>query len=238
MDATWSLDQRKKRAFSRRQMLIGGALLGASAVSYAMIPRRSVDLLGSGDLQRLIPNVVGPWTFLSKSGLVLPPKDQLVELLYDQLVTRVYSAPGLPSIMLLIAQSPAQDGVLQIHRPEFCYPAGGFQLSESELLPIRIPGREAIPARFMTAVSPERIEQLLYWTRLGHALPTTWAEQRLAVAKANLRGEIPDAVMVRLSVISPNRGESAEAMAAFARALIGSVSPPTRVALLGKDSGA
>lgn len=231
MDASWSLDQRRQRAFSRRQLLIGGTLLAASAGSFALVPRQPVDLLGKGDLQKLVPERIGPWRFHSKSGLVLPPRDQLVELIYDQLVTRVYTAPGLPSMMLLIAQSPAQDGVLQIHRPEFCYPAGGFALSESQIQPIEIPGRGAIPARFLTAVSPERTEQLLYWTRIGRSMPTTWTEQRLAVAKANLRGHIPDAVMVRLSMISPNREQSAEAMETFARALIASVSPRTGAAL-------
>jgi EpsI family protein len=233
MDATWSLDQRKERAFSRRQMLIGGALLGVSALSFAMIPRRPVDLLGGGQLDALIPVRVGPWSFLSKSGLVLPPRDQLVDLIYDQLLTRVYSAPGLPPIMLLIAQSPAQDGVIQIHRPEFCYPAGGFTLSGGRLLPIAIPGREPVPARFLTATSPERIEQLLYWTRVGRDLPTNWREQRLAVAQANLRGEIPDGMMVRLSVITPNPAEAAELMTRFTGDLIASVSPKTRLALIG-----
>lgn len=233
MDATWSLDQRRERAFSRRQMLIGGALVAASAASYAMIPRRPVDLLGGGQLEKLIPARIGPWSFLSKSGLVLPPRDQLVEALYDQLVTRVYAAPDRPAVMLLLAQSPAQDGVLQMHRPEFCYPAGGFTLSEGELLPIRFGDGKAISGRFMTAVSPERIEQLLYWTRVGHALPNSWTEQRLAVASANLRGEIPDGMMVRVSMVSPNREESAATLTAFAEALVGSVAPRTRLALVG-----
>lgn len=233
MDATWSLEQRKERAFSRRQMLIGGALVAASAASYAMIPRRPVDLLGKGQLEKLIPSRIGAWSFLSKSGLVLPPRDQLIDSLYDQLLTRVYAAPDAPAVMLLLAQSPAQDGVLQIHRPEFCYPAGGYSLSESEIVPIGIGGGKSIAARFMTATSPERIEQLLYWTRVGHALPTTWPEQRLAVASANLRGEIPDGMMVRVSMVSPNREESAVTLTAFAEAMVGAVAPRTRLALVG-----
>jgi EpsI family protein len=219
---------------SRRQMLIGGSLLATAALAYAATPRRNVDLLGNGKLEALVPARIGNWTFLSKSGLVTPPSDQLSDLVYDQLLTRVYVGEDLPPMMLLIAQSPAQTGTIQVHRPEFCYPASGYRLSDSRTHPIDLPGRApSLRTRMFTAVGQARTEQLLYWTRVGRELPTSWTEQRLAVARANFRGDIPDAMLVRVSTVGASAEASIGFLDAFARQLIVSMSPKGQTALIG-----
>lgn len=219
-------------ALSRRDVIIGGALLGTAAVANALVPTEEMDLLGSAELENVIPKQIGGWEFFSKSGLVVPPEDELSDALYAQVLTRVYLADGRLPIMLLIAQSPAQDGVLQLHRPEVCYPFGGYTLSGSRLHEVELRGRSSIPTRVFTASGPSRIEQLLYWTRIGSELPLTWLQQRLAVAGANFRGQIPDGVLVRISAIAPDQSAVRD-LDAFAKALIGSVSGPTRNALIG-----
>ena len=61
----------------------------------------------------------------------MPPQDQLQDKVYSQLLTRTYANQAGDEIMLLIAYNGAQDGVVQIHRPEVCYPASGFRLSRA-----------------------------------------------------------------------------------------------------------
>lgn len=217
---------------SRRHVLIGAGLLGTAALARGMVPTHNFDLLGKGKLEAMVPNEIGPWRFASKSGLVIPPQDQLADQLYDQLLTRVYTADGRPPMMLLIAQSPGQDGVLQIHRPEFCYPAGGFALTEGGVHVIRTPDGRGIPTRVFTATGIDRTEQLAYWTRIGRDLPTSWAQQRWSVAKANLRGEIPDAVMVRISTVSSDPTVIAQ-IDLFARQMLASVASKNRAVLIG-----
>ena len=217
---------------TRRNVLIGAGLAGVSALAHGMIPHRHFDLLGKGKLEQLIPNQLGAWKFVSKSGLVVPPQDQLANAVYSQLLTRVYTSENRLPIMLLVAQSGAEDGVLQIHRPEFCYPAGGFTLSNSRVHLIDMPDGHHIPTRVFTASGVSRTEQLLYWTRIGRDLPTSWAEQRLSVAEANLRGEIPDAVMVRISAVSSDPDAIAQ-VDEFARLMIGSLTPKSRPILIG-----
>jgi len=39
---------------------------------------------------------------------------------------------------------------------------------------------------------------VLYWTRIGELVPTGWWSQRFAVVQSNLRGTIPDGLLVRL----------------------------------------
>lgn len=219
-------------SLSRRHLLIGAGLLGTAAVARGMVPRTSYDLLGDEQLETMIPNRIGAWEFVSKSGLVIPPQDELVAVTYAQLLTRVYTSPDRLPMMLLVAQSPGQDGVLQIHRPEFCYPASGYSLSEGRVHDIAITPGHILPTRAFTASGPDRIEQLAYWTRIGRDLPTTWAEQRWSVAKANFHGEIPDAVMVRVSTLSPD-AQAVGQIDEFAQQLVGAVAPKFRQVLIG-----
>ena len=120
---------------------------------------------------------------------------------------------------LLIAQSAGQSGILQIHRPEFCYPAGGFELSP--IVPVSLPvGQRTIQVNKLTATLPGRPEQIIYWTRVGRQMPMSWAEQRMAVAADNLRGYIPDAVLTRISTVDANREAAFIRLAAFAEAML------------------
>ena len=116
-------------ATTRRQMLLGGAFLAAAAAGVAFQPRRVEMLLGNAKLDALVPPAFAGWRFEAASGLVLPPADQLRDKIYSQLVTRVYARGDGTRVMLVIAYSGAQDGTIQVHRPEVCYPASGFRLT-------------------------------------------------------------------------------------------------------------
>src|SRR3546814_21141626 len=85
-----------------------------------------------------------------------------------------------------VCSSDLQDGVLQIHRPEVCYPVGGYDLSPTRKVEVPV-GNRKIPANFFTATGPDRIEQVQYFTRLGDSFPRSWAEQRLAVRSEERR---------------------------------------------------
>ncbi len=83
-----------------------------------------------------------------------------------------------------------------------------------------------------TATGVDRTEQLVYWTRIGRDLPTSWVDQSLSVAKANLRGEIPDAVMVRISTASQDPAVIGQ-IDEFARTMIAAIAPKNRPILVG-----
>lgn len=219
-------------AISRRKFALGLAFASVAGVAAARQPTKSIDFLGEGKLEDVIPQKVGRWSFVSTSGLVVPPEDQLARALYSQLLTRTYMDKAGNGIMLLVAQSPTQSGILQIHRPEFCYTAGGYRLSPSASHTVAIPGR-SFPALNITATRDGRTEQIVYWTRIGNSLPTSWTQQRLAVAMDNLRGYIPDAVMVRVSTYGVDRTAALADVDEFIRSLIASITPQTQRVLFG-----
>lgn len=216
---------------SRRELLIGGGFLAAAVTAFAMKPRNQLNMLGAGKIETLVPNTIGDWSFVAASGLVLPPEDQLEKQLYSQLLTRTYTNARGVQMMLLIAYNGSQDGVVQVHRPEVCYPAGGFALTRIDPHEIPIAKDITLPSRFIVAETGMRREQIIYWTRLGTAFPRQWREQRLAVFEQNLEGNIPDGLLVRISSVSSDVGPAE--LDAFARDLYASVGNTMRRVLVG-----
>ena len=111
----------------RRKFVLGLLFCSAAGVAAWRQPSTRLDYLGSAKLEAIVPETIGKWKYVTNSGLVVPPEDEMSDSLYSQLLTRVYSDGESPPVMLLIAQSAQQTGVLQVHRPEVCYPTGGFQ---------------------------------------------------------------------------------------------------------------
>lgn len=206
----------------RRKLLAGLLFCSAAGLAAWRQPYKRLDYLGRNKLDDIVPKTIGRWKFETASGLVVPPEDQLAQALYSQLLTRVYWDGQNPPIMLLMAQAGSQTGFLQVHRPETCYTAGGYQITP--LAPHRIQvGPKVIQASTIDATSGGPTEHVVYWTRVGNQMPQTWRAQKLSVADQNLRGIIPDAILVRISVVGPD-GAAARAMIdEFVQMMIASV---------------
>jgi len=166
-----------------------------------------------------MPDRVGPWSFASASGVIVPPPDATADRLYDNIVTRTYTAPNTLPVMLLIAYSNIQDGMLQIHRPQFCYTAGGFRLSPTVNLQVADATGAKHGANAFSAVNADRSEQVLYWTRIGRSFPQSWLEQKASVIDSNLRMRTPDGLLARVSVTETDQTRALATLQAFVGAL-------------------
>jgi EpsI family protein len=219
---------------TRRQWLVGAALLGTVGFSELYTPRRIAPRLTDAQFDALFPQKLGSWQYLSASGLILPPQDQLSRALYEQLLTRVYGVADTSPVMIVLAYSSTQEGRLQVHRPEICYPAAGFQIEENVERAVPLGGGYALPARYLIASRGDRHECIAYWTRVGSALPTRWRDQRWEMAKANLKGYIPDGLLGRVSIISTDPDAGWATLTSFIRALVETVTPQARHLLIGR----
>ena len=54
-------------------------------------------------------------------------------------------------------------------------------------------------------------------------MPTSWKEQKFAVAEQNLKGVIPDAILVRVSTVGQNGEVARSAIDQFVREMLGSI---------------
>jgi EpsI family protein len=219
-----------RERFDRRGLLIGGAFLATAGLAAARLPRRRENRLGSAELEKLVPPRFDGWSFQTASGLVLPPQDQLSDSVYSQLLTRVYSR-GDASVMLLIAYSASQDGTIQAHRPEACYPASGYTLVQNVPQDVRLAPGVSVPSRYIVADGRMRKEHVLYWTRAGRHFPTRWVDQRIAVAEENIAGVIPDGVLLRVSTVVQENPVAL--LHGFAGALFSSLGPRMTSVLIG-----
>ena len=222
-------------ALSRRALLVGAAMASTAAGAYAAMPRQAANRLQKSQLAAMIPKQVAAWQYVSDAGVVTTSEAARSDG-YDQVLTRVYAAPDLPRIMLLIAYGSTQGGSLQLHRPETCYPGQGFQLSafrEIDLGPAR-----QIAVRAFTAKRDDRIERVLYWTRIGTTFPRSQAELYRAIFTSVLSGTVPDGVLVRVSTLTDDAaladGASSDAaLASFCAAMIASGSEKAQNLLIG-----
>jgi EpsI family protein len=218
---------------SRRKVLLGLGMAAASGAAFARMPTPNRPPIRDDQFEALIPNQVGPWRFVTESGVVLPPQDALSDRLYDDLVTRVYADDAGRAVMFLMAYNNKQDGVLQIHRPEICYPAGGYQLSPTRGVDLPLAGNRVLPANAFLASGRDRDEAVLYWTRVGTDFPRRWSSQRLSVIRANLQGIVPDGLLVRASTLGSDMTTELAVLKSFMAEFVGAASPGLRELLLG-----
>lgn len=220
---------------ARRDVLFGGGLLAAAGAAAALTPRNHVVLLPAGrQLETMIPKKIGNWHAVPSEMFVLPKTEgSLADKLYNQTVTRLYESPtGLP-VMLVMAYGSIQNDALQLHRPETCYAAVGFQISSSHVENIDVGGRALVPVRELTATAEQRVEPIIYWTRIGDSLPTTGREQRWSKLEQQIAGIIPDGILVRISTVAEPDPATFTALREFAAAMLTAVKPADRAVLIG-----
>jgi EpsI family protein len=218
----------------RRDVLLGGLLMATAAVTYARLPRNPIIGFSGKALDSAIPLRVGNWTGAANSGFVTAPEDELrAASVYDDQLALGYDNGTDPTVMLLLAYARSQSGMLMIHRPESCYPGSGFTITDDRPIQIGLAPGLVISGRFLSAQREERIEQILYWTRLGNEFPDDWDRERSSLATQNLRGLTPDGALMRLSVISADAAGSLALLRRFAATLFGSSGPQGRALMAG-----
>src|SRR5262249_35544606 len=152
-----------------------------------------------------MPAAFGSWTSEGSSGLVSPEQaGRLARTLYSEIVQRVFTDTITGAqVMLLAAYGDTQSDLLQLHRPESCYPALGFNITSTKAAEIPIGPHLAVPGRKVVAETEDRRENISYWTRIGEYLPQSAKEQRQVRLVNALRGYVADGILFRCSLIGP-----------------------------------
>jgi len=218
---------------SRRMLLIGAGSAATAALAGVMTPRRYEPGVSRARLADVIPQTVGPWT-METGGAFILPEDKAASTAYDQVFTRSFTAPTGPDIMLLIAHGAALSGLMRVHRPETCYVSSGFDIRGLHSLDIAVPPAPAIAAQTFLGVRDDRVESVLYWTRIAGFFPRDLTAQRLVMLRLGLEGVIPDGVLVRISALGA--GETTSALKQFAGDLVRQSGPAARALLIGPQN--
>ncbi len=218
----------------RRDLVLAGMGLAAVGGAQVLRPRKRLVLLRDTTIEETVPTKFGGWESQSASDLVGPEQaGRLARTLYSEIVTRVYREPATGAgVMFLAAYGDTQSDLLQLHRPESCYPAVGFTIAMAKSIDLGLPGGAELPARRIIATLEDRTESIVYWARMGETLPQTGEQQRTARLENAMKGFVPDGILVRCSTV----GDPAEAFKTvdrFVIAMLEAIPKNRRAALVG-----
>jgi EpsI family protein len=208
------------------------AILLAAVLAKVLEPRELMARSSASlDLQKVIPQQFGTWTLVPSVSPVTPADPEgYVEAdansarIYSQEVGRGYTDGHGNVVMLLVAYGPVQNYRLKAHRPEMCYTAAGFRISDKRGSSLSYrPGDQPIKMTRLIAEREARYEPISYWMRVGNDIATGVVDRQIIRLKYGLRGIIPDGALIRVSTIGLPQEASFKLQDQFIRDLLAAI---------------
>jgi EpsI family protein len=218
-----------------QSLLILVLMLSAAVGAKALRPTQHLaDVLPPIDLERMIPHQFADWKEEQRQDIyvVNPQQKELLDKLYNQTLARNYINAAGYRIMLSIAYGGDQTDSMQVHKPEVCYPAQGFQLQSKASGTLSSAFGELPVTRLNTKLG-QRYEPVTYWIIVGDQTVAGGLDKKITEVGYNLRGHIPDGLLVRASSIDADTSRALEAQSRFLTDLIGALDPAGRRRLAG-----
>lgn len=207
----------------------------AAIAAYLLKPTVKIaDSSPAIDLERMVPLQFVGWTEDAAPALLIanPQQIALLNKLYNQTLSRTYIDRQGYRVMLSIAYGGDQSDALQLHKPEICYPAQGFELVDKSEAVMQVEAK-SIPVVRIDVRQADRLEKVTYWTTVGDQVVQGKVQKKLVEMSYGLNGRIPDGILFRVSSLDGDGERAYARQAEFVRALMGSVSPATRARLIG-----
>lgn len=230
-------DPRNPPASQQRRALLALLLMGGAAgAAWKLTPRTRMSTLhGEFQLEQVVPKQFGDWQMDERAlgGVVNPQQEELLKQIYSQILSRTYVNSQGERVMLSIAYGNDQRDGMQMHYPEVCYPAQGFQLKSNRASTLAFAGA-AIPTRQLeTVLGNQRYEPVTYWTVVGEQAVRGGSDKKLVEMRYGFKGMIPDGLLFRVSTIDRDSARAFLTHQAFATQLLAQVEPTSRKRLAG-----
>ncbi len=219
-----------------RAYFIALLMLATAIAAWFMHPRILMsDQRAKIPLEQLVPTQFGDWNELLHSNrqIVNPQQTAILDKLYSETLARVYINSSGAVVMLSLAYGANQSRDLQIHRPEVCYSAQGFHITETSKITLSTTAGD-VPAMRLVAKLGQRTEPVTYWVRIGEKVVRGNLEQGFARLNYGLNGVIADGILFRVSVISGDTSGAYAVQTQFVEDLLTSVPSKTKAYLLGE----
>ena len=186
-------------------------------------------------LEQIIPLEFSNWKVDDTLPIVLgsPEQDALLNMLYSQLLSRTYVDSKGNRVMLSISYGDMQNKSSQVHFPEVCYPAQGFEIVSESKSTISVGEHRIIPVKRLETVLGTRREFVTYWVRIGDKVALSRFQQKLITIEKGLSGEVADGLLFRVSTI--NLGEDYQKQEQFVQELLAMLKSRDLAFLIGKE---
>jgi EpsI family protein len=216
-------------------LILGVAMAGTSALTGALTPTHKVAAVRPQfSLEQMIPKRFSGWTVDDSVAPLTPDETQkeLIAALYDQTLARTYVNAAGQRVMLSIAYGGDQSKQLQLHLPEVCYVAQGFDMVKDQHgeLDTRY---GHVPVKRLVMRQNARNEPITYWVTIGDKAVMSGLGQKYQRFVYGLTGKIPDGMLVRVSTIGADEGAAYQVQARFVNQMLDALAPRDRTRLLG-----
>jgi EpsI family protein len=219
-----------------RSALLCVCLVVATVLGAVLKPQTAVVArLSAVDLPQLVPASFAGWKTedVPFAGFTADVQAE-IDKIYAQVLDRTYVDAGGRRVMLSIAYGRDQETDSQVHRPEFCYEAQGFEISDARNGTM-VTGHGEVPVRRMIATRGPRIEPVTYWIVVGDRATLPGVGRKLAQLSYGLLGLVPDGMLVRVSSIDVDSSadDAFHLHERFVRDLVNALSANGRARLTG-----
>ena len=186
------------------------------------------------DFEQIIPKQFSDWTIIDDIPVIIadPEMQNNIDEIYSQTVTRTYINKNNEAIMLSIAYGVDQSDSMQVHKPEVCYPAQGFNLLKSVDDILNINGVQ-IPIRKLNTQLRNRNEFVTYWILVGDRVIAGNLGRKLHQLKYGFKGEIPSGLLFRVSSIGSDETKEFLIQENFTKELLENLSDSNKKTLIG-----
>lgn len=219
----------------KRSIVLMVLMCCAALGAFALKPTKLLsDILPKMDLEVAIPAEFGQWRQDTRSSVVIanPQQVELLSKIYNQTLARTYTDSGGYRVMLSIAYGGDQSDALQLHRPEVCYPAQGFQLEASSSAVINV-GAASVPVVRINTRQGSRLEKVTYWTLVGDQIVDSGLQKKWIEMAYGADGLIPDGILFRVSSIDADAENAYRRQEGFVQTLMANVDPALHVRFVG-----
>lgn len=225
-----------RRRTTLRAATMCALMLAAAGAAVALKPTILLaDQLPPIDLENQIPRAFGTWRVDERTSarVINPQAETLLNKLYSQLLTRTYVDTRTGErIMLSIAYGTNQSDAMQVHIPDVCYPAQGFEVLDSSFAKIGS-GRNEFPVKRLITRMGSRVEPLTYWTTVGDTVVVTGIKRKVAQLTYGFGGVVPDGLIFRVSGITTDTNSALTVQQRFVEELMPTLSSSTRARISG-----
>jgi EpsI family protein len=216
-------------------MTVGVLMVLFAMAAFALRPTQKMSEHNKQiNLEAMIPEQFAGWQEdrTSYAQFVDPTLSEKVRKTYLQSLTRTYVNANGQHVMLAIAYGGDQNDMMQVHKPEICYNAQGFNVSENQDVTLNT-AYGSFTARQMVAIKGLRAEPITYWITIGNKVAVNPVQWRLERIRYGLTGVVPDGLLFRVSTIGDNSQAEYAIQQKFVSDLMHSVDSVTRSRLLG-----
>jgi len=216
--------------------VLGSLMVLAAGASQVMTPTvYMADSRPKANLESIIPAAFGDWKQQSVQAAMIINPEQAAALsqIYVESLARTYVNGKGDLVMLSIAYGKDQRRGNDVHYPEVCYPAQGFELMSQRQGVITTAQGAIAVSRLETNLSKQRYEPVTYWTTIGDDVSLGGSSKRMKELSYGLQGIIPDGLIFRVSSIDRDSPHAYAIQDAFVDSLVSTLNPADKKRLTG-----